>query len=411
MKLGKAKKTVVEYDDQRIVIDSVCSWVNITGLTEQRLYNFKIYTEDQYGDHSIAREAQLTPFTKTDLDVLSLVPPNIIESTSAAVIEWGAPIESELYQFFSYTAEYTDRDGQKHYFEGGNLPSFIIENVPSGVEIPVSIKAKILPYTGGKPIIDTIPAWQTYYNLRISEAAKPAIFLKTPAPSEIINVFKPDAFPIEFSWTKVDEASGYFLQISKTPDFDAATTWMLDAGDVNSYALTQDEATDQLMPIVGFEPLTSPITYYWRVEPKEPTTSIRLQTRAVNWKHVEGQLVTDYIEATDPRSRYEGGPLIITGDGFYRSGDCAVMWRNNSLTCTFTGRAILWYALYNNDLENADIYIDDVFVTTKNCWNVNRYVDKLFEYIWSSDGEHTIRIVGTGNAIVHDYFIVVREVK
>lgn len=36
--MRKAKKTVVEYDDKRIVIDSVVSWVNITGLTVSKLY-------------------------------------------------------------------------------------------------------------------------------------------------------------------------------------------------------------------------------------------------------------------------------------------------------------------------------------------------------------------------------------
>lgn len=51
--MGKAKKTVVEYDDKRIVIDSVVSWVNITGLTVSKLYRFKVYTEDEYGNRSV----------------------------------------------------------------------------------------------------------------------------------------------------------------------------------------------------------------------------------------------------------------------------------------------------------------------------------------------------------------------
>jgi hypothetical protein len=411
MKLGKAEKTVIEYDDRRIVLDSVCSWVNITGLTEKRLYNFKIYTEDQYGDKSIAKEVQLTPFTAADLEMLSLVPPNVIESTSAALVEWGAPVESDLYQFFSYTAEYTDRDGQKHSFEGGNLPSFFVENVLKGVDIPIKIKAKIIPITDGKPLLDTVPAWESYFNLRISEASKPAIFLKTPAQSEIIHSYGNDAFPIDFTWTKVDEVSGYLLKLSRSPGFEDEMTKTIRVGNANEYSISKESFENEILPVIGFDPLSSPLTYYWQVEPEETAVSIRLQSRAFNWKHVEGELVTEYIEATDPRVHYEGGPAIITGDGFYRSGDCAVMWRNNSLTLTFTGRALQWYALYNNDLENADIYIDNQFIETINCWSIQRYVDKLFEHIFPVDGEHTIRIVGTGNAIVHDYFVVIREVK
>lgn len=54
MDLGKAAKTVVIYDEDYpeptvIEYDSVCSYVNITGLNEPRVYRFKIYTEDKFG--------------------------------------------------------------------------------------------------------------------------------------------------------------------------------------------------------------------------------------------------------------------------------------------------------------------------------------------------------------------------
>ena len=77
IKMGKAKKTVVVYDENMpeptvIRIDSVCSYVNITGLTEPRLYRFKIYTEDEYGSRSIPQEISLIPYTSYDRDVLKL---------------------------------------------------------------------------------------------------------------------------------------------------------------------------------------------------------------------------------------------------------------------------------------------------------------------------------------------------
>ncbi|MDR2627363.1 MAG: DUF4998 domain-containing protein, partial [Dysgonamonadaceae bacterium] len=381
MKLGKAKKTVIEYDDERIVIDSVCSWVNISGLNEMRLYHFTIYTEDQYGDKSIPQKVQLTPFTKTDLEILSLVPPNVTESTSAAIIEWSVPIESDLYEFFSYTYEYTDKDGQKHSGEGeNNLPSFFVENVLSDVEVPVKITAKILPFIGGVPILDTIPAWETSYNLRISEAAKPAIFLKTPLPATVIDI-KNQVFPIEFSWTKVPEAIGYSLKISKNRDFpNDASTKTLDLGDENSYLLTENMAKDQIF--ADFDPISSTTTYYWQIAPKEQTTSIRLQTRILNYKI--GDLVQKHVDDADGANIYTGSTGGPIPDDFYYNSTCMVLFQGASLKLTFKGRYIAWYGLYNTDLGRASIYIDDELVADVNCYG-NRRVEKLFEKIWSSD--------------------------
>jgi hypothetical protein len=281
MKLGKAKKTVIEYDDQQVVIDSVCSWVSVGGLTEARIYRFSIYTEDQYGNKSIPQTAQVTPYTKSDLDALSLVPPNITESTSAAMIEWGAPIESDLYDLFGYNYEYTDQDGQKH--EGGeesNLPSFLVENVQMGVEVPIKIMAKVLPKVGGEAILDTVIAEITY-DLRISEAANPAIFLKLPLPSVVIDVRDEDFSPVEFSWAKVPEATGYVLKISRNRDFPAESTQSIDVGDASSYILTKEDAMELLF--TDYDRANPNTTYYWQVAPSEQTAPVRLQSRNINY--------------------------------------------------------------------------------------------------------------------------------
>ncbi|MDR0699696.1 MAG: DUF4998 domain-containing protein [Tannerella sp.] len=405
MKLGKAKKTVIEYDDERIVIDSVCSWVNISGLNEMRLYHFTIYTEDQYGDKSIPQKVQLTPFTKTDLELLSLVPPNITESTSAAIIEWSVPIESDLYEFFSYTYEYTDKDGQKHSGEGeNNLPIFFVENVLLGVEVPVKITAKILPKIGGISLLDTIPAWETSYNLRISEAAKPAIFLKTPLPATIINI-KNNEFPVEFSWTKVPEAIGYFLKISRNREFpNDASTKTLDLGDESSYLLTENIANDQIF--ADFDPINSITTYYWQVAPKEQTSSIRLQTRILNYKI--GDLVQEYVDDTDEATIYTGNTTGTIYEDIYYNNTCNVLFNGASLQFTFKGRYIAWHGLYNTDLGRALIYIDDELVADINCYGY-RHTEKLFEKLWLSDDTHTIRIEATNGPLVHDYFVYVHD--
>src|SRR5690606_11803091 len=59
IKLGKAKKTVVEYDDQVMVIDSLVSWINITELTQPKLYRFRIYTIDEFENKSVPLEIAL----------------------------------------------------------------------------------------------------------------------------------------------------------------------------------------------------------------------------------------------------------------------------------------------------------------------------------------------------------------
>ncbi len=405
MKLGKAEKTVIEYDDERIVIDSVCSWVNITGLTEQRTYHFRIYTENEHGDRSIPREARLTPFTKTDLDVLSLVPPKVIESTSAAVVEWAAPIESDLYQFFGYSAEYTDKDGRVRSFEGGTLPSFIVEEVQVGVEVPIKISAKILPYIGGQALLDTIPEWETYYNLRISESARPAIFLKSPSPAAVLNIYK-EEFPLEFSWTKVEGAGGYLLKFSKTPDFSPSSTKTIEVGDVGSYLMDKEEATSQVFS--DYDPITSPDEFFWRVEPKGQASSVRIQSRAINYKHVEGELVYEYVESTNPLNRYMGNFEHIWESGPYRNDDATLVW--GSVALNFTGRYIAWYGLTNNDLPIAQVRVDGELVEEVNTYG-ERQVRKLYEKTWSSDGDHTIEISPSTFLLVHDYMVYVREVK
>lgn len=404
MNLGKAEKTVVEYDNKRIVIDSVCSWINISGLTEPRLYHFKIYTESKDGDKSIPQEAQITPFTKTDLNLLTLVPPNIIESTSAAVVEWAAPIESDLYEFFSYTAEYVDKDGQAFSFEGGNLPSFILENIQAGVDILVKINARILPYIGQTPLLDTIPAWETSLNVRVSEAAKPAIFLKSPSPASTINIYHDD-FPLEFSWTKIPNASGYILKFSKSLDFDPQSTKTIEVGDVGSYYMTKDEMINHIFS--DFDPIISPERYYWQVVPSEQTEPVRAQARAINYKHVEGDLVTKIVETTDPMNIYTGNTVFIWEPGVYRDGDSYLVF--GSVEMTFTGRYIAWYALYNSDLPTAKIYIDGEFYQEVNCFSYNRRVDKIFEKKWAFDGKHTIKVSPNWNCVVHDYFVYIQE--
>ncbi|MDR1676683.1 MAG: DUF4998 domain-containing protein, partial [Tannerella sp.] len=192
--MGKAKKTVIECEDftepgHRRVIDSVCSWVNITGLTELKMYQFTIYTEDEFGNSSIPYKAEAMPYTAENLNALELLPPGVIESTSAALIEWKEPLSSKLHDFFRYRYEYTDKDGIVHTGgDEGDVPSFLLENVRQGQDINIKLSCRIVPklldgITGNYyPILDTIDWQPQAIRLNISSDAKPAIFLKTPGP-------------------------------------------------------------------------------------------------------------------------------------------------------------------------------------------------------------------------------------
>ncbi|MDR2472362.1 MAG: DUF4998 domain-containing protein [Tannerella sp.] len=358
MHLGKARKTVIEYDDKKEIIDSVCSWVSISGLTEARIYRFSIYTEDQYGNKSIPQTAQVTPYTQADLDALSLVPPIVTESTSAAMIEWSAPIESELYDLFSYRYEYIDKDGQKH--EGGedsNLPSFLVENVRTGVEVPITITARVLPKVGGEEILDTVYA-NLVYDLRISDAANPAIFLKMPLPAVVIDI-RTSEFPIEFSWAKVPEANGYLLKASRNRDFPAASTQFIDVGDVNSYLLTRETAMRELFP--DFDRANPNTTYYWQIAPKEQTAPVRLQSRSINYYRLfpvlQQSITTSMYEATrvtltnhdgyqgyvqtgnDPYLYTQGLPIAVNTSDIYK-----VMFRFDYQSNKISNEGQIFYA-------------------------------------------------------------------
>ena len=288
----KASKTVIECEDfteqgNRRVIDSVCSWVNVTGLTELKNYRLTIYLEDNNGRRSLALTTDVRPYTKENLDALELLPPTVIESSSAALVEWREGISGYTHKVFSYTWRYTDKDLiERTGEENGDMPSFFVENVTKGVDIPLTLTSRVVPTLSNfngtyTPIIDTID-WQASYNLRISENATSAIFLKTPSNTFNID-FNNDAapFPLTFSWIKADEANAYTLNISSEPTFQAGTTYTFNAGDADQYMINADEGL-ALFDFFSFSTSSRKIVpLYWTVTPTEQTTPIRTQTRRI----------------------------------------------------------------------------------------------------------------------------------
>lgn len=154
--LGKAKKTRIEYDDQVIEIDSLVSFVNITGLTQSKLYRFIIYTIDQYGNESVPQEIALIPFTSSDLANFAVSPPRVMASPSAAVIDWPSGISSVLMEYYGLQFKYTDKDGKEVNGVRGEDSRFFAGNLEAGEPLTIDMEYKIIPIINRQPIMDTV---------------------------------------------------------------------------------------------------------------------------------------------------------------------------------------------------------------------------------------------------------------
>ncbi len=156
IKLGKAQKTIVEYDDQVLTIDSLVSYVNITGLTLRKLYRFKIYTIDEHNNPSVPQEIALIPFTADDLASLQVSTPRILKSPTAAVIDWPNGLSSVLLNYYGLSFEYVDKDGVTRKGVRGDNSRFFVGNVSAGQATEINIDYKIIPIVNSTPILDTV---------------------------------------------------------------------------------------------------------------------------------------------------------------------------------------------------------------------------------------------------------------
>jgi hypothetical protein len=145
--MPKAKQTVVTYLDQELVIDSVCSWVNITGLTVARTYHFKIYTEDSYGNRSVPVNVSAKPFTTADSESLKVIA-SVSASSTLGIVACG---ESDAYTFCDMRYNYTDNDNHPQSGKT-NERSLILSNLTPGAANQVNISYHLLPLNA----IDTI---------------------------------------------------------------------------------------------------------------------------------------------------------------------------------------------------------------------------------------------------------------
>ena len=156
IKMGKAKKTVIEYDGKVVTIDSLVSWVNITGLTAAKLYRFKVYTIDEFENKSVPQIIALIPYTVSDFATLQVASPRVMSSPSSAVVDWPKGISSVLLNYYGLTFEYTDKDGVVKTGTRGLDSRFFISNIAAGQPVTIKMGYKVIPKVGSDPILDTL---------------------------------------------------------------------------------------------------------------------------------------------------------------------------------------------------------------------------------------------------------------
>jgi hypothetical protein len=269
MKLGKAKKTIVEFVkngvDTVIVIDSVCSWLNIKGLTLPNIYRFKVYTADEFGDKSTPKEIALIPYTVDDRDAMSLPDPVVLSSTTSAQVQWKSSLSSEMCDILNWSYSYVDRNNNTIRGGGENdAPAFFIENVPPETPVTVNILTTIIPKVDNIRILDTIK-WLFPVTVNIT-GTKPIIFLDKPYLNDVIT----EEAPSTFSWVKVDEVNDYLLKISANSNFPDDATTVIPVGNVNSYTVS----TEKFKSIKWMA-----LSLYWTVVPSTPVADVVIQNR------------------------------------------------------------------------------------------------------------------------------------
>jgi hypothetical protein len=157
--IGKAVQTVVEYDKEKIVFEGVRSWVNITNLTEPKLYRFNIYNIDEYGNKSIPVTVAVIPFTDADREVLAVADPMFTVSPSSVEFYWIPSLSSSFFDCVSITYTYIDKNGTVRTFTGDKIQ---MVDLPDGRTTDVDVVYTIIPKLDNERIIDTLTLAESY---------------------------------------------------------------------------------------------------------------------------------------------------------------------------------------------------------------------------------------------------------
>lgn len=154
--MGKAKKTIIEYDGKRVQIDSIVSWVSVDSLVQPKLYRIKVYTEDEYGNKSVPQEAAVIPYTRDKLNNLAMKDPRIQASPVAAVLDWPEGLSSILLDYVDLSYSYVDGTGGERKGERSASPRIFASNLKAGTQVDVNFTYRVVPKVDGVSILDTV---------------------------------------------------------------------------------------------------------------------------------------------------------------------------------------------------------------------------------------------------------------
>ncbi len=154
--MGKSTKTIVEYDDQQIIIDSLVSWVNVTELKQPKLYRIRVYTVDAYENKSVAQEIAVIPYTQSDIDNLVLASPRILTSPNAAVFDWTTQLSSILLDYKSLSYKYEDQNGETVTGLREENPRIFAANLKAGEPFEMELRYNVVPKVNGASILDSV---------------------------------------------------------------------------------------------------------------------------------------------------------------------------------------------------------------------------------------------------------------
>src|SRR5690554_285816 len=164
MNLSKAVKTLVVYNEDSteptvIEYDSVMSWVNVTGLTEPRLYRIKVFTVDKYGNRSIPQETTVVPYTAYDKELLkeSILDPITVTTPNSMIMEWPSGLNSIVMEYHGMKYEYVDNDSVVHSGSLHKNPRIFSRNLPVSQEVTYFMSYNVLPILdNGAKLLDTL---------------------------------------------------------------------------------------------------------------------------------------------------------------------------------------------------------------------------------------------------------------
>ena len=173
IRLGKAVRTVVEVEgeDEPRVWDKIMSRVSIDGLNKSKLYRFKVYTEDEFGNKSVAQEAAEVPFTDVDLEVYDEIPnPKISPSPFSSTLSW-LNFSNPLMTYAGMRYEYLDQDNElrKGSLDTDDELNFFMQNLKGETNYTVDVYVRVMPFRGEAQIIDTIDFKRTYTTTTLNE--------------------------------------------------------------------------------------------------------------------------------------------------------------------------------------------------------------------------------------------------